>query len=62
VRILISQQASSFGTGVSGQFFASAPKKFTGPIEAMYQPHLRDRASQEATWQAVVKLSGPQHP
>jgi hypothetical protein len=32
VIILINQQASAFGTDVSGQFFASPPKKFTGPI------------------------------
>ena len=58
-------QASAFGTDLSGQFFASAPKKFTGPIEAMRHPHLLDRASQEAAWQAIVKVSGvdfsPQH-
>src|SRR6201996_4824047 len=51
-------QASEFGTDVSGKFFASAQGKFTGPIEAQRQPHLRDRASQEAAWQAVVKVSG----
>ena len=51
-------QASGFGTDVSGQFFASAQGKFTGPIEAQRQPHLHDRASQEAAWQAVVKVSG----
>jgi NAD(P)-dependent dehydrogenase (short-subunit alcohol dehydrogenase family) len=51
-------QASEFGTDVSGQFFASAPKKLTGPIEAMRHPHLHDRASQEAAWQAVVSVSG----
>ncbi len=51
-------QASEFGTDVSGQFFASAPSKLTGPIEAMQQPHLHDRASQEAAWQAIVKVSG----
>jgi hypothetical protein len=51
-------QASEFGTDVSGQFFASAPKKLTGPMEAMRHPHLRDRANQEAAWQAVVKVSG----
>jgi hypothetical protein len=32
----------------------------------MRHPHLQDRASQEAAWQAVVKVSGvdfsPQHP
>ena len=51
-------QASEFGTDVSGQFFASAQGKFTGPIEAQLHPHLHDRASQEAAWQAVVKVSG----
>ena len=51
-------QASEFGTDVSGQFFASAQGKFTGPIEAMRHPHLHDRASQEAAWQAVVRVSG----
>ena len=51
-------QASAFGTDVSGQFFASAQGKFTGPIEAQRHPHLHDRASQEAAWQAVVKVSG----
>ena len=51
-------QASEFGTDVSGQFFASAPKKLTGPIEAMRHPHFHDRANHEAAWQAVVKVSG----
>jgi NAD(P)-dependent dehydrogenase (short-subunit alcohol dehydrogenase family) len=51
-------QASEFGTDVSGQFFASAQGKFSGPIEAQRHPHLHDRASQEATWQAVVRVSG----
>ena len=58
VIMLINQQASAFGTGVSGQFSASPPKKFTGPIEAQRHPHLHDRASQEAAWQAVVNVSG----
>ena len=51
-------QASEFGTDVSGQFFASARGKFSGPIEVQHQPHLHDRASQEAAWQAVVNVSG----
>ena len=51
-------QASEFGTDVSGQFFASAQGKFSGPIEVQLQPHLHDRASQEAAWQAVVNVSG----
>ncbi|HZV00739.1 MAG TPA: SDR family NAD(P)-dependent oxidoreductase [Planctomycetota bacterium] len=51
-------QASEFGTDVSGQFFASAQGKFSGPMEAQRHPHLHDHASQEAAWQAVVKVSG----
>ncbi len=51
-------QASEFGTDVSGQFFASAQGKFSGPIEVQRQAHLHDRASQEAAWQAVVKVAG----
>jgi NAD(P)-dependent dehydrogenase (short-subunit alcohol dehydrogenase family) len=51
-------QTSEFGTDVSGQFFASAKGKFSGPIEVQRQPHLHDRASQEAAWQAVVTVSG----
>ncbi|WP_345817029.1 SDR family NAD(P)-dependent oxidoreductase (plasmid) [Paraburkholderia sp. PREW-6R] len=51
-------QASEFGADVSGQFFASAKGKFTGPIEAQRQPHLLDGANQEAAWQAVVNVSG----
>jgi hypothetical protein len=51
-------QASEFGTDLSGQFFASALGKFSGPMEVQRQPHLHDRASQEAAWQAVVNVSG----
>lgn len=51
-------QASEFGTDASGQFFASAEGKFSGPIEVQRQPHLHDRASQEAAWHAVVNVSG----
>jgi len=51
-------QASEFGTDVSGQFFASAEGKFSGPIVVQRHPHLLDGANQEAAWQAVVNVSG----
>ncbi|MBY0381565.1 MAG: short-chain dehydrogenase, partial [Xanthobacteraceae bacterium] len=51
-------QALEFGTDVSGQFFASAPKKMTGPMVLMRQPHFHDRTNQEAAWQAIVRISG----
>jgi len=55
-------QASQFGTEVSGQFFASAYGKFSGPIVVQLQPHLLDGANQEAAWQAVVNVSGVAYP
>ncbi|WP_186060950.1 SDR family NAD(P)-dependent oxidoreductase [Burkholderia gladioli] len=51
-------QASEFGTDASGQFYASAQGKFSGPMEVQRQPHLHDGANQEAAWQAVVNVSG----
>ena len=51
-------QALALGTDVSGQFFASAQGKFSGPMEAQRHTHLHDHASQEAAWRAVVKVSG----
>jgi NAD(P)-dependent dehydrogenase (short-subunit alcohol dehydrogenase family) len=51
-------QASKFGTDLSGEFFASAKGKFSGPMEVQRQPHLHDPANQGAAWQAVVKVSG----
>jgi hypothetical protein len=43
---------------IRSRFFASAPKKMIGPIEAMQQPHFHDEAAQEAAWSAVVKVAG----
>jgi len=55
-------QAAEFGTDVSGQFFASAQGKFSGPIEAQLHPHFHDGANQESAWQAVVNVSGVDFP
>ena len=50
--------ASEFPSDVTGQFFASAPKKMTGPLHRVELDHVLDRASQKATWDAVVSVSG----
>jgi NAD(P)-dependent dehydrogenase (short-subunit alcohol dehydrogenase family) len=50
--------ATEFGADVTGEFFASAPKKMTGPIEKMDFPHIKDRDLQEATWRATIAISG----
>ena len=51
-------EVAGYNGDVSGEFFASAPKKMTGPIEAMQMPHFHDEAYQQAAWSAVVKVSG----
>jgi NAD(P)-dependent dehydrogenase (short-subunit alcohol dehydrogenase family) len=50
-------EASEFGPEASGHFYASAPKKMTGPIERMTQPQILDVESQEAAWSATVHLA-----
>lgn len=55
-------EAAAFGTDVSGEFFASAPKKMIGPIEAMRHDHFHDRTNQHAAWAAVVNVSGVDKP
>ena len=55
-------QGLVFGTDVSGQFFASPSRKFTGPLEAMQHPHLHDHANQESAWEAIVDVSGADLP
>ncbi|MEN8238135.1 MAG: SDR family NAD(P)-dependent oxidoreductase [Actinomycetota bacterium] len=51
-------EVAGYGADVTGEFFASAPKKMTGPIEAMKMPHFHDEASQQAAWSAVVNVAG----
>jgi hypothetical protein len=47
---------------VTGQFFASAPKKMTGRLHRVELPRVLDRASQDAAWSATVKTSGVAYP
>ena len=50
-------EAADFDEHVTGHFFASAPKKMTGPLHRMEQPHVLDVQSQEAAWGATVKVA-----
>jgi NAD(P)-dependent dehydrogenase (short-subunit alcohol dehydrogenase family) len=51
-------EAADFDEQVTGQFFASAPKKMTGSLHRMVQPHVLDFDSQEAAWNATVHVAG----
>lgn len=51
-------EASEFPDDVTGEFFASAPKKMTGSLHKVVLPHVLDRDSQAAAWDAIVSVSG----
>lgn len=51
--------AVRFGPEVSGLFFASAPKKMTGPLHRVDLPHVDDQASRNAAWAATVAVAAP---
>lgn len=50
--------ASQYGPDVTGQFFASAPKKMTGPLHRVSLAHVLDIADQQAVWNAVIEVTG----
>ncbi len=50
-------EATRFGPEVNGQFFASAPKKMTGPLHKVDLAHVNDRASRDAAWRATVAVA-----
>lgn len=49
--------ASERGKEANGRFFASAPKKMTGPLHVVDLPHISDDAAQKAVWAAVTELT-----
>ncbi len=44
--------------GVSGQFFASPPRKMVGELTPTELPHISDPRLQRAGWNATVRISG----
>ena len=44
----------------NGAFFASAPRKATGPMQERVNAHFLDRERQEVAWQLVSELAGTQ--
>jgi NAD(P)-dependent dehydrogenase (short-subunit alcohol dehydrogenase family) len=49
--------ATRFGPEVTGQFFASAPKKMTGALHRVDLAHVNDRDSRNAAWAATVAIA-----
>lgn len=55
-------EATSFGEDVSGRFFASPPRKMTGPLTEMHYDHLDQPEAQRALWNVTAKLAGVDYP
>ena len=51
-------EAADFGADQTGKFFASRPKKMTGPLHEIRMDHFDDADSQRALWDATARLSG----
>ena len=54
-------EATTWGSSRSGHFYASAPKKMTGPLHRVELAHVVDRASAEAAWNALVRVASAFH-
>jgi NAD(P)-dependent dehydrogenase (short-subunit alcohol dehydrogenase family) len=51
-------EASDLGDEVTGQFFASPPKRMTGKLTRVELAHIADQRAQRAGWRALVRVSG----
>ena len=49
--------AAGYGPEHTGKFFASRPKKMTGPLHLIEMPHLDDPAAQQALWNVTAKAA-----
>ena len=50
--------AAGFGPEHSGKFFASKPKKMTGPLHAIEMDHFNDPAARLALWNVTSRIAG----
>jgi len=51
-------EAADFGPDQTGQFYASKPKKMTGPLHQIEMDHFDNPEAQRALWNATSKVSG----
>ena len=50
--------AAEYGPDVSGKFFASPPKKMTGPLTEVRMDHLDNPAAERAVWTVTTRTAG----
>jgi NAD(P)-dependent dehydrogenase (short-subunit alcohol dehydrogenase family) len=51
-------EATTFGPERTGQFFASKPKKGTGPLHIVDTEHFDNPAAKKALWNVTTKITG----
>lgn len=51
-------EATTFGAERTGQFFASKPKKGTGPLHTIEMDHFNNPAAQVALWSVTTRITG----
>lgn len=51
-------EVAGYGPNVTGKFFASKPKKMTGPLAEIQMDHFGDRDGQRALWNVTSRVSG----
>ena len=49
---------ADYGPSVTGKFYASPPKKMTGPLTEVQLPHIDDVAAQRALWNVASRVAG----
>lgn len=50
-------EVAGYGADVSGKFFASKPKKMTGPLAEIQMDHIDNRRGQEALWNVTSRFA-----
>lgn len=51
-------EVAGYGDDVTGQFFASKPKKMTGPLVQIQMDHFDNPAGQAALWSVTTRVAG----
>ena len=55
-------EATTFGPERTGEFFASRPKRGTGPLQVVQMDHLDNPAAQRALWSVTARITGADFP
>ncbi len=51
-------EVAGYGPNITGKFFASKPKKMTGPLTEIQMDHIDDRDGQQALWNVTSRVVG----